>query len=79
MLNDFCRKELKDAVRPVGKTGYHSSAPNPKLDDVIGKIQRIYPEMFHDDENKLRLFERVFFDEPTTPTLCRRVIWAKPK
>ena len=79
MLNDFCRSELKAATRPVSKAGYYSSDTNPRLNEVIAKIKKIYPEMFHDDNNKERLAERVFFDEPTTATIYRRCIWSKPK
>ena len=79
MLNDFCKNELKAAVRQKSKSGHYSSSSNLQLDAVIGKIMKIYPEMFHHDNNKERLSERVFFDEPDTVIPYRRCIWSKPK
>jgi len=78
MLNQFCRTELRAAVRPKGKDGFFSSAHNPALSAVIGKLKKIYPEYFHSDKDLSRLKDREFFDEPVTPIPMSRFTRKKP-
>ena len=78
MLNQFCRGELKAAVRPKGKEGYYSTSYNQELSSVIAKIKKIYPEYFHSDKDLSKLNDREFFDEPVTPIPMSRYTRKKP-